>query len=60
MSLKVIAGPRASGCLQSITTNPHEMGSKKGNVKGLRKVRRSQVVEKMWLLSLDSNQEPSG
>jgi len=27
--------------------NPHEMGSKKGNVKIRRKIRRPQVVEKI-------------
>jgi hypothetical protein len=34
MSMKRDSGARASGCPQSPTKNPHEMGSKKGNVKG--------------------------
>src|SRR5437879_5948720 len=36
-------GPRASGCFRAPTKNPHEMGSKKGNVKIRRKVRRPQA-----------------
>ena len=29
----VFAEPRASGCSSALSKNPHEMGSKKGNVK---------------------------
>jgi hypothetical protein len=47
MSMKGIAGVRASGCIQSLAKNTHEMGSKKGNVKERRKVRWPQIVEKI-------------
>ena len=43
----VIAGARASGCVQSLMRNPHEMDSKKGNVKERRKVLWPQVLEKI-------------
>jgi hypothetical protein len=43
----VIAGVRASGCVQSMTKDPHEMGSKKGNVKIRRKGGRPQIIEKI-------------
>jgi hypothetical protein len=35
---EVVAGPRASGCFEALKKYPHEMGSKKGNVKIRRKV----------------------
>ena len=38
---------RASGCLFAFAEHPHEMGSKKGNVKRRRKIRRPQVIERM-------------
>ena len=41
----VIADLRASGCFWALKKNPHEMGSKKGNVKIRRNVRRPEVIE---------------
>jgi hypothetical protein len=44
---EVVAGMRVSGCFATPKKDPHEMGSKKGNVKIRRKIRRPQVVEKI-------------
>ena len=43
----MIPDTRASGCFQAPKKSPHEMGSKKGNVKIRRKVGRPQIIEKI-------------
>jgi hypothetical protein len=41
---EMVGGARASGCFQALQKYPHEMGSKKGNVKIRRKLGRPQIM----------------
>jgi len=43
----VVAGTRAFGCLNAQKKNPYKTGSEKGNVKIRRRIRRSQLIEKI-------------